>query len=76
MINLVLSIEIRKSPSRLVDIKLLESGARDNHVLCGSKGYQSEAIVACFLVQTEFSDCWAKNIFSPHFRVKIEDAVF
>ena len=52
MINLVFSIEIRGSPSRLVDIKVLESGARDNHVLCGSEGYQSEAIVACFLVQT------------------------
>ena len=49
MINLVFSIEIRRSPSRLVDIKVLESGARD--VLCGSEGYQSEAIVACFSVQ-------------------------
>ena len=71
MTNLVFRIEIRGSPSRLVDIKVLESGARDNHVLCGSEGYQSEAIVACFLVQTVFSDCWAKNTFTPHFRVKI-----
>ena len=45
MINLVFSIEIRGSPSRLVDIKVLESGTSDNHVLCGSEGYQSEAIV-------------------------------
>ena len=49
MINLVFSIEIRGSPSRLVDIKVLKSGARDNHVLCGSEGYQAEAIVACFI---------------------------
>ena len=66
--SLLVSIEIGGSPSRLVDIKVLESGARDNHVLCGSEGYQSEAIVACFLVQIVFSD---KNTFSPHFRVKI-----
>ena len=71
MINLVFSIEIRGSPNRLVDIKVLESGARDNHVLCGSEGYQSEAIVACFIVQTVFLESWAKNTFSPHFRVKI-----
>ena len=71
MINLVFSIEIRGSPSRHVDIKVLESGARDNHVLCGSEGYQFEAIVACFLVQTVFTYCWAKSTFSPHFRVKI-----
>ena len=69
MINLVLIIKIRGSPSRLVDIKVLESGARNNHVLCGSEGYQSEAIVACFVVQTV--DCWTKNTFFPHFRVKI-----
>ena len=50
MINQVFSIAIRGLPSRLVDINVLESGARDNHVLCGSEGYQSEAIVACFLV--------------------------
>ena len=61
MINLVFSIEIRGSPSHLLDINMLESGARDNHVLCGSEGYQSEAIVACFLVQTVISDFWAKN---------------
>ena len=54
MINLVFSIEIRGSPSRFVDIKVLESGTSDNHVLCGSEGYQSEAIVGCFLVQTVF----------------------
>ena len=71
MINLVISIKIRGSPIRLVDIEVLESGARDNHVLCGSEGCQSEAIVACFLVQTVFPDCWAENTFSPHFRVKI-----
>ena len=76
MINPVFSIEIRGSPSRLVDIKVLESDARDNHVLCGSEGYQSEAIVACFLVQIVFSDCWAKNTFSPHFRVKIANQNF
>ena len=29
---LLVSIEMRESPSRLVDIKVLESGARDNHV--------------------------------------------
>ena len=52
MINLVFSIEISGSPSRLMDIMVLESGASDNHVLCGSEGYQSEANVACFLVQT------------------------
>ena len=40
MINMVFGIEIRGSPSRLVDIKVLESGARDNHVLCGSELYQ------------------------------------
>ena len=49
-INLVFSIEIRGLSSRLLDVKVLESGARDNHVLCVSEGYQSEAIVACFLV--------------------------
>ena len=57
MINLVFSIAIRGSPSRLMDIKMLKSGATDNHVLCGNEGYQSEAIVACFLVQTVFPDC-------------------
>ena len=72
MINLVFSIG---SPSRLVDIKV-EFGARNNHVLCGSEGYQSEAIVACFLVQTVLSDCWAKNTLSPHFRVKIANYHF
>ena len=61
------NIKIQKNKN----IKVLESGARDNHVLCGSKGYQSDAIVASVLVQTVFSDCWAKNTFSPHFRVKI-----
>ena len=61
MINLVFSIESRRSPSRLVDIKVLESDARDNHVLCGCEGYQSEAIVACFLVQTVFPDYWVKK---------------
>ena len=50
MINLVFTIKIRGSSSRLVDIKVLESGASDDHVLCGSEGYQSEAIVACFFV--------------------------
>ena len=43
---------------------MLESGAsdnHDNHVLCGSEGYQSETIVACFLVQIVFPDCWGKN---------------
>ena len=70
-INLVLRVEIRGLTSRLVDIAVLDSGARDNHVLCGSEGYQSEVIVACFLVQTVFSDCWAKNTFSLHLRVKI-----
>ena len=72
MINLVLSIEIRGLSSRLMDITVLESGARNNHVLCGSERYhQFEAIVACFPVQTVFPDCWKKNIFSHHFRVKI-----
>ena len=71
MINLVFSIEIRGSPSRLVDIKVLVSGATDNHILCASEGYQSEAIVPCFLAQTVFSDYWAKNTFSSHIRVKI-----
>ena len=42
--------KIRGSLSRLVDIKVLESGASDNHVLCGSEGYQSEAIVARLLI--------------------------
>ena len=64
-------MELRGSPSRLVDIKLLESGASGNRVLCASAGYLPEAIVACFLVQTVFSDCWAKNTFTSHFRVKI-----
>ena len=50
MINLVFSIEIRGLPSRLVNIAVLEPSARGNHVLCGSEGYQSEAIVAYFLV--------------------------
>ena len=61
MINLVLSIEIRGLPSRLLDIAVLESGAKD---LCGSEGYQSEAIVACFPVRTVFPDCSANNILS------------
>ena len=60
MINLVFSIVVRGSPSRLADVKVLESGARDNHVLCGSEEYQSEAIVASFLVQIVFPDCWPK----------------
>ena len=76
MIILVFSIEIRGSPSHLVDIKVQESGARDNPVLCGSEGYQSEAIVACFLAQTVLPDCWAKNTFSPHFRFKIANQNF
>ena len=50
MTNMFFSIKIRGSPSPLVDVKLLVSGASDNHVLCGSEGYQSEATVACFLV--------------------------
>ena len=45
MINLVFSIEIRGSSSHLVDIKMLESRAGDNHVVCGSEGYQSEEIL-------------------------------
>ena len=72
MINLVLSIEIRGLPSRLLDIAVLESGAKD---LCGSEGYQSEAIVACFPVQTVLPDCWAKSTFSPHFHVKIANII-
>ena len=47
MINLVLSVEIRALPSRLVDIAVLESGAR---IRVCSEEYQSEEIVACFLV--------------------------
>ena len=73
MINLVFSIEIRGSPSRLVDIALLESGARDINVLCGSGGYQSEAIGACFPVQTVFLDCWAKNALSRFFYFVVKD---
>ena len=76
MINLVLTIEISGLPSRLVDIAVLESGARDNNVLCGSEGYHSEAIVDCFPVQTVFPDCWAKNTLSLHFRVKIANENF
>ena len=60
-----------RSGNRLVDIKVLKSGARDNHVLCSNEGYQSEATVACFPMQAVFSDCWAKNPFSTHFRIKI-----
>ena len=67
----VVHISQHDQSGRLVDIKVLKSGARNNHVLGGSEGYQSEAIIACFLVQTVFTDCWAKNTFSPHFRVKI-----
>ena len=74
--RLVFSIKIRGLPSRLVDIALLESGARDSHVLCGSEVYQSEAIVACFLVHTVFPDCGAKKTFSAHFRVKIANQHF
>ena len=65
----IFSIEIRGSPSRLVDIKLLQSGARDNHVLCGCEKYQSEAIVWCFLLQTVFPICWAKNTIFYDFRI-------
>ena len=67
--NMVFSIEIEGLPSRLVDITV-ESGTRDNHVLCDSEGYQYEATVACFLVQTEFPDCLAKKDFSPTFALK------
>ena len=63
MINMVLSIEIKGLPIRLVDIAVLESGARHSHV-------------TCFSVQTVFSDCWAKNTFSSHFRVKIVNQNF
>ena len=49
---------------------MLKSGARDKHGLCGSEGYQSEDIIACFPVQTVFPDCWAKNTYSAHFCVK------
>ena len=68
MIKLVFSSEIRGLPSRLVNIAVLESGARVNHVLCGSEGYQFEVIVASFPLQTLFADCWAKN---TYLRVKI-----
>ena len=58
-------IEIRGLPSRLVDIAVLESGARDKHFLCGSEGYQSEAIVACFLMQTVFRLLGQKYLLPP-----------
>ena len=51
MINLVLSVQVRGLTSRLLDMAVLETDARDNRVLSGSEGYLSEAIVACFPVQ-------------------------
>ena len=75
-LDLVFSIEIRGSKSRLVNIAVLESGATDNHLLCGSEEYQSEGIAACFPMHTVLPDGWAKNTFSPHFLVKIANQDF
>ena len=48
MINLGFSTEMRVSPSRLVDIKMLESGARDNHVLFVIKIGRYPRHIFCF----------------------------
>ena len=54
-----------------MDIKMLESGATNNHVSGRGKINQPQSIIGRFLMQAEFTDCGTKYAFSAHLGVEV-----
>ena len=57
---------------QMLYIEMLESGTRNDR----GKGYQSEAVIACIVMQTELPDCWTKDTFLANLRIEVANNDF
>jgi hypothetical protein len=67
MINLIVSLSIRRSVGKFMNVAVWELCTFDNQIFGCGKIYYSKSIIISNIVQTLISNCWLENIFPTYF---------
>jgi len=71
VINLVLSLPIKRSPAVLVNVSVREHRALNNLIFLCGKVYYSKSIIITILMQNLIPSCRFENIFSPNYCIEM-----
>ena len=71
VVNLVVSLAIRRGPGVFVNVPVREHRALKHQIFRCSEVNLSNSIIITILMETLQSNCWFENNLSPHFCIKI-----